>query len=59
MSSQRILTYRQYCWRKDKMTNTKETTCPQCGEEDLIDIDDDVTICEYCDFQYDIEEGVQ
>lgn len=36
--------------------HAKETTCPQCGEEDLVDIDDDETICPFCGHQYSIEE---
>lgn len=38
------------------LDKTKEVTYPQCGEEDLVNIDDDETICEFCDHQYDIED---
>lgn len=34
----------------------KEVTCPECGNEELVDIDDDEILCEECNCQYSIEE---
>lgn len=33
----------------------KEVICPKCGYEQGVDVDDDVVLCDVCDYQYDVE----
>ena len=32
----------------------KEVVCPECGNEDCVDVDDTEIICESCNHQYSI-----
>ncbi len=34
----------------------KEVVCPECGNEDTVDEDDDEILCEECECQYSVEK---